>query len=98
VWTTGEASSQRFPDADVAGPVFAAGTRLEVLVREGDRVRVRAGEDYGWVSASLVTAVAPEGAESAEPDDAMLQDLLRQLGQSPAAPAAPVVSPAPPAP
>jgi hypothetical protein len=79
VYATAEVASQRFLDADTAGPTFAKDARLEVLVREGDRVRVREGDSYGWVLASTVTSEAPEGASAGGFDmNAILEQLKAQ--------------------
>lgn len=81
VYAVGEVSSVRFADADVKGPTFAANAQLDVLLRDGARVRVRAGDDYGWVAASSVTATAPAApAMSVDPmSDPAVQELLRSL-------------------
>jgi hypothetical protein len=49
----------RFPDADVAGANFQVGTEVTVLFVMGDRLRVRRGDQYGWIpKANVVPAVA----------------------------------------
>lgn len=53
------ANSLRFYDADVTGPVFEAGVALRVLYVEGDRVRLRRGDRYGWVNWSELVFEAP---------------------------------------
>ena len=78
VYATAETTSTRFPDATTAGPVFQKDTRLEVLVREGDRLRVHAGDAYGWIPASAVTTVAPAMPAF---DEAQLQKMLQGLGR-----------------
>lgn len=84
-WLVEDAPSLRFPDAEVAGPEFDAEQRVTVLFREDERVRVRSGNDYGWVPAEVLTTEAPEGAEpppSAAPagdfDMKALEDLLQR--------------------
>lgn len=64
VYAKGTVASKRFPDAEVTGPEFTDGTRLVVLVREGDRVRVQAGMRFGWISAADTTTVAPGGGDA----------------------------------
>jgi len=66
-YTVSETASTRFPDSDAAGPTFTAGERVEILFEEGDRVRVRAGNKYGWFAASLLSDIAPTGAAGAAP-------------------------------
>ena len=70
VWMTEDVQSKRFLGDEVVGPFFATGTRLDVLFREGDWVRVRKGEDYGWVEAKAVSEeepIAPAPDAPAEP-------------------------------
>lgn len=50
--------SARFPDADDAGPIFATGARLTVLVVDGDRLRVLGPDDtLGWIAADRAAAL-----------------------------------------
>jgi len=86
-WATRDAETVRFPDADTAGPKLEEGDEVTVLFREGDLVRVRKGDRYGWVEASVLTDTAPEGAEPAatppstppgEFDMQKLRDLLQR--------------------
>ena len=58
-WVVADTPSQRFPEGDVKGPTFTAGTEVELIVADGDRVRVRASDKYGWVPASALTDVPP---------------------------------------
>src|SRR5687768_8435035 len=58
-WLVADTASQRFPGEDVPGPTITAGTEVVVIVTEGDRVRVHKDDQYGWVPASALTAVAP---------------------------------------
>ena len=58
-WLVADTASQRFPGEDVAGPTFATGTEVVVIVTEGDRVRVHKDDRYGWVPASALTATPP---------------------------------------
>lgn len=87
VWATDTVESVRFADADVKGPTFEAKARLEVLFRDGDRVRVRRGDSYGWIPAAKTTATAPEGAETEAPsqlDDEQIRQLIEQMKLGPA--------------
>ncbi len=61
VFAKAETASVRFPDAEIAGPTFSANARLTVLAREGDRIRVMGNAEYGWIPATAVTDVMPEG-------------------------------------
>lgn len=84
-YTIAETPSTRFPDADVAGPSFDANLRVEVLVHDGDRLRVRDGDDYGWIAASAVTASAPDPMS----DPAIREMLMKQMGGAAPGPEAP---------
>lgn len=66
-WLVADTQSQRFPEGDVQGPLLTAGTEVEVIVTEGDRVRVRSKDLYGWVPASALTDVAPAPALPTSP-------------------------------
>lgn len=78
VWTLTETKSVRFSDRDVAGPTFPAGARLEVLVREGDRLRVQAGDEMGWIGKASVTDVAPP--EASDFDTEAMRRQLEAMG------------------
>lgn len=78
VWAKAETKSLRFPDAQTAGPTFQKDTRLQVLVREGDRLRVHAGDSYGWIAAADVTDVAPPTPAFSEAD---IQKMLQGMGR-----------------
>lgn len=66
VWiasTTEAAKSKRFfDDAEQNGPVFGPAASVRVLIRENGMVRVRSGEDYGWLPASAVVSENPKPA------------------------------------
>jgi hypothetical protein len=59
MWMTEDAQAKRFVGEEVVGPFFAMGTRLEVLTREGEWVRVRKAADYGWVESKLLSEEEP---------------------------------------
>jgi hypothetical protein len=75
-FVTAETPSKRFPDADTAGPTFAANTQVEVLVHDGARVRVRDGDDFGWIAATAISADAPDPMS----DPAIMEMLRKQMG------------------
>jgi hypothetical protein len=60
LYTASPVTAARWPDSDrpVAFPL-EAGDRVEVLARQGDKVRVSKGPDFGWVLASALTDKAP---------------------------------------
>ena len=71
VWATTEAPASRWiePTTKDMGKV-QANQRLELLFREGARLRVRvSGSKFGWIDASVTTEVAPAGAEVAPEGD-----------------------------
>jgi len=61
-WLTEDTETQRFfaIDEEARGPKLLAGDEVELIVANGDRVRVKKGSRYGWVSASVLTAEPPE--------------------------------------
>ncbi len=64
-----DATTQRFADdAAVAGPSLETGDVVEVMMEEGDRVRVKKGSAYGWVDADVLSDTPP--AEEATPEAA----------------------------
>lgn len=77
-----DTTSLRFPDAEVEGPDLVSGARVTVLVREEDRVRVRAGTSYGWVPASAIGPDKPADASGSPMslDPEALRRLLEQTG------------------
>ncbi len=54
-----ETPSLRFADAEIAGPLLAAGEMVFVVCEDGTRLRVRRGNTYGWIEANAVTEEAP---------------------------------------
>ena len=77
VYPTAEVTSVRFPDADTVGPTFAKDARLEVLVQDGERLRVRDGDNYGWIDAAAVTSEAPPTSDGAQNLD--ISEMIKQL-------------------
>lgn len=64
-WITREVPLARWPDADAAVRTLAAGDEVEVVLREGERVRVRRELDFGWVPADAVADQPPAAADPA---------------------------------
>lgn len=69
VWTTADVSATRFGGADSKEVgTIETGKRVEVLFRDGERVRVKlpASSQFGWIDAASVSDVAPAGAASSD--------------------------------
>lgn len=49
----------RWPGQEASSFVVSEGDRLEVVVRQGELIRVRRGTDFGWVAAGTVTDTPP---------------------------------------
>jgi len=58
-WVLSAMSSDRFADTAGGGPDLAAGDRVELLVEENGRARIKVGERYGWVPSAALSASAP---------------------------------------
>ena len=59
--TTEAAPSKRFAaDTTNTGPTFDPAAALRVLIREKGMVRVRSGENYGWLPATAVVSENPK--------------------------------------
>ena len=68
VWAIEDVQSTRFPDADTPGLLVEAGDELEIVYREGDRIRIKKSIEFGWIPADKVTEEAPaEDAEEPSP-------------------------------
>jgi hypothetical protein len=80
VWAVSETASTRFADRDVVGPTFKASTRLEVLVRDGDRLRVHDGDEFGWVAKAATTDVAPADSLGGGFDPEAMRRQLEAMG------------------
>lgn len=82
VWTTEAVDATRFIEADskVVGNI-SAGERVEVLFREGERIRVKLPESssFGWIDAAKATENDP-GSEPAVPGG----DAAQPPGEAPA--------------
>ena len=75
VWMTEDVQAKRFLGEEVVGPFFESGTRLDVLITEGDWVRVRKGADFGWVELKSVTEEEPVAEAPAAPELPQLPEL-----------------------
>jgi SH3-like domain-containing protein len=51
--------AKRFINEDIEGPFLSSGTRVNVVIKEGDWVRVRNGESFGWVRATNLSETEP---------------------------------------
>lgn len=65
-WLVEDADAVRFAGSNTAGPSFDQGTRVQVLFVEGDLKRVFAGNRFGWVAASALSATDPNAASDAD--------------------------------
>jgi hypothetical protein len=70
LWAVAPAEGVRWPDVPTVSVKLTAGDEVEVMVRDGDKVRVRKGNDFGWVAATALTDVAPPKVEDAGPPGA----------------------------
>jgi len=59
LWATTPTEGVRWPDVATVSVTLVEGDRVEVLVRDGEKLRVRKGTDFGWVAASSLTNVEP---------------------------------------
>lgn len=62
-WLTTAVDADRFADREGFGPALEQGDEVEVVLRDGERVRVRSGNDFGWVPASALSDVPPTPGE-----------------------------------
>ncbi|MEN0061559.1 MAG: hypothetical protein AAGA48_05375 [Myxococcota bacterium] len=60
-WLVEDVESDRFfeYDQEAKGPQLFKGDEVELIVTSGDRVRIKKGTRYGWVSASVLSTDAP---------------------------------------
>ena len=65
-WTTREVPLHRWNDAAVVVATLDPGARVEVLLADGAKTRIRRGIDFGWVPSDALTKDAPPNA-TAEP-------------------------------
>lgn len=60
VYTVESVTLARWQGEDASSATVDAGRRIEVVLEDGDMVRVRSGTDFGWVSRDKLTTEAPE--------------------------------------
>lgn len=60
VYTAEAVTLVRWLGDDATSASVDAGRRIEVVLEDGDMVRVRSGTDFGWVSRDKLTTEAPE--------------------------------------
>jgi hypothetical protein len=59
VWTAAAVTLQRWPGVEGSSAAVEAGRRVEVILQDGDQVRVRSGTDFGWLPLAQVSATEP---------------------------------------
>jgi hypothetical protein len=59
LWAVSNVEGVRWPDVTTVSVTLLEGDKVEVLLRDGDRVRIRKGTDFGWVAATALTNVEP---------------------------------------
>lgn len=59
LWAASSTEGVRWPDVTTVSVTLVEGDKVEVLARDGDKVRVRKGTDFGWVAAATLTNVEP---------------------------------------
>ena len=65
-WVLTATSSDRFIDAPGGGPDLVAGDRVELIVEENGRARIKSSERYGWVPAAALSTEAPAPAPAVD--------------------------------
>lgn len=80
LWLVADTTTTRFPDSAAVGYAFKAGDKVDVLVREGERARVKSAAGIGWLAASALTDVAPPEPERPAFDLQALQEMMRKAG------------------
>jgi len=56
LWAVAPVEGVRWPDVTTVSVSLEEADRVEVLVRDGEKVRVRKGTNFGWVAASALVA------------------------------------------
>jgi hypothetical protein len=59
LWATAPTEGVRWPDVATVSVTLVEGDKVEVLMRDDEKVRVRKGTDFGWVAAASLTNVEP---------------------------------------
>ncbi len=71
-WAARDVALLRWPPAVMEGAPqtaeVSAGARLEIVLDDGDQVRVRVGEDFGWIPADALSREAPEQPPEQSPE------------------------------
>ena len=63
LYATAPTTAQRWPDEGKGVTVtLQPGDAVEVVARQGEKVRVKKGAEFGWVPASALSATAPAPA------------------------------------
>ncbi len=60
VWTTEEVTLSRWLDADLTSGQVSEDTRVEVVLVDGDQVRIRSGLSFGWVPLTALDPSSPD--------------------------------------
>lgn len=71
-WVAADVEAVRWPDVTTVSLKLKKGDEVETLLKDGERVRVRKGFDFGWVPATSLTEAAPVAAPADAPADAPL--------------------------
>ncbi len=70
VWVREDVPLKRWPDADTTVATLEAGTEVEVVVDDGELLRVRRGTDFGWIPAAVASREPVQVGEADQPGDA----------------------------
>ncbi|MDP2309437.1 MAG: hypothetical protein Q8P18_25675 [Pseudomonadota bacterium] len=89
LWALAPVEGVRWPDVTTVSVTLTEADRIEVLVRDGEKVRVRKGTDFGWVAASALTDVEPVKPAVEGGDDEMPSFTIPGAEEAPPAPEAP---------
>lgn len=102
LWVILPVDAVRWPDGAAVAVKLGTGDQVEVLLRDGDRVRVRKGTDFGWVAASALSVTPIDKpidlSLPGAPDVPTLPDGMHITPSAPVAPVAPTAPVAPVAP
>lgn len=66
-WVQADTDARRFLGENTPGPRFTAGSKVTVLKRDGESVRIFAGDRFGWVPAAALSATDPKAAAEPAP-------------------------------
>lgn len=65
LWVSSPTDGVRWADNKAVSLHLQAGDEVEVVYRDGAKVRVRKGVEFGWVDASALTSVQPPKPDAA---------------------------------